>query len=136
MKINLTKEIWYKAIIAVVVFWVLDFIMHITGVGETNYYYTLKLVNSFLLAFVWFTAFDSKQVYKRATYSFVAGTWISFTYLITSYSGLVEFFGIYALSSPPPFVIFGVFLHPFFWWVYHSLVFWLGLEIARKAIKK
>ncbi len=136
MKIKITKQIIYKIIITVVVFWLADFIMHITGVGESNYYYVLKLVNSFLLAFIWFTAFDSAEVYKRAIYSFVAGTWISFTYLISSYSGLVQFFGIYALSSPPPFVIFGLFLSPFFWWVYHALVFWAGLELARILIKK
>lgn len=136
MKIKLTKEIIYKIIIAVAVFWIADFLMHIAGVGETNYYYSLKFVNSLLVAFIWFTVFDSKQVYKRLIYAFIFGTWVSFTYLISSYSGLVQFFGIQALYSPPPFVIFGLFLPPFFWWVYHSLVFWLGLEIAKKVIKK
>ena len=136
MRVKITKETIYKIIIAVIIFWLADFIMHITGVGESNYYYVLKLVNSFLLAFIWFTAFDSKQLYKRAIYSLIAGTWISFTYLISSYSGLVQFFGIQALYSPPPFVIFGAFLPPFFWWVYHSLVFWAGLELASGLIKK
>jgi hypothetical protein len=138
MKIKITNEIIYKVIIAVAVFWLADFVMHFTGVGETNYYYALKFVNSFLLAFIWFAVFDDGHIktHKRAIYSFIGGTWISFTYLISSYSGLVQFFGIYALSTPPPFVIFGIFLHPFFWWIYHSLVFWLGLEIARKVIKK
>ena len=135
---KITKYAWYKIIITVAVFWIADFLMHITGVGESNYYYTLKLVNSFLLAFIWFTAFDfsHKQIWKRGIYSLVAVTWISFTYLITSYSGLVQFFGVQALYSAPPFVIFGLFLPPFFWWVYHLLVFWLGIEVARKLIKK
>lgn len=135
MKVKITKNTWYKIIIAVAIFWLADFILHLTGVGESNYYYTLKLVNSFFLAFIWFSVFDSKIAYKRIIYSFVSGTWISFTYLISSYSGLVQFFGIYALSSPPPFVIFGIFLHPFFWWIYHSLVFWIGIEVAKKLIK-
>ena len=136
MKVKITKKLICKVIIAVDVFWIADFVMHITGAGETNYYYSLKFVNSFLFAFIWFTAFDSTKVYKRTIYSFVAGTWISFTYLITSYSGLVQFFGVQALYSPPAFVIFGAFLSPFFWWIYHSLVFWLGLEVAIKVIKK
>ena len=138
MRVKITKSIWYKVIIAVIVFWLADFLMHISGVGESNYYYTLKLVNSFLLAFIWFTAFDERhrKVWKRAVYSFVAGTWISFTYLITAYTGLVQFFGVQALYSAPPFVIFGLFLPPFFWWVFHSLVFWAGLELARKLIRK
>jgi len=135
---KLTKQVWYRIIITVVVFWLADFIMHITGVGESNYYYALKLVNSFLLAFIWFTAFDDrhKQCWKRGIYSVIAGTWISFTYLITSYSGLVQFFGVQALYSAPPFVIFGTFLPPFFWWLYHLLVFWAGLELAKILIKK
>lgn len=133
---KLTKYIWYRVIIAVIVFWLADFLMHIAGVGESNYYYVLKLVNSFLLSFIWFTAFDKIKLYSRAIYSFIAGTWISFTYLITSYSGLVQFFGVQALYSAPPFVIFGVFLPSFFWWIYHSLVFWAGLEIAKKLIRK
>jgi len=135
MKIKLTKPTWYKIAIAVAVFWFADFILHLTGVGESNYYYTLKFVNSFLLAFIWFVVIDSKNIWKRVLYSFIAGTWISFTYLISSYSGFVQFFGVYALYSPPPFVIFGIFLSPFFWWIYHSLVFLAGVEIARKFVK-
>ena len=135
MRIKITKNIWYKVIVTVAIFWLADFILHITGVGETNYYYILKMVNSFLLAFIWFTVFDSKKVYKRIIYVIIFGTWISFTYLISSYSGLVQFFGITALYSPPPFVIFGIFLPAFFWWVYHCLVFWIGIEIARKFVK-
>lgn len=138
MRMKITKEIAYKVILTVVIFWVADFVMHITGVGETNYYYTLKFVNSLLLAFIFFTVFDDAhlKVWKRAIYSFVFGTWVSFSYLITSYSGLVQFFGVQALYSPPAFVIFGITLHPFFWWLYHSLVFWAGLEIARKVVGK
>ena len=136
MRIKITKNIFYKIIINVAVFWLADFILHFTGVGESNYYYTLKLVNSFLLAFIWFTVFDNKKVYKRIIYALVFGTWVSFTYLISSYSGLVQFFGIIARYSPPPFVIFGIFLPPFFWWIYHGLVFWIGMEVAGKLIKK
>ena len=135
MKVKITKNTWYKIIIAVAIFWLADFILHFTGVGESNYYYTLKLVNSFFLAFIWFSVFDSKIAYKRIIYSFVSGTWISFTYLISSYSGLVQFFGIEAGYGPPPFVIFGIFFSPFLWWIYHSLVFWMGIEAARKLIK-
>ena len=65
MRIKITKNIWYKVIVTVAIFWLADFILHITGVGETNYYYILKMVNSFLLAFIWFTVFDSKKVYKK-----------------------------------------------------------------------
>ena len=133
---KITRKIIYRIIITVAIFWLADFILHATGVGESNYYYLLKLVNSFLLAFIWFTLFDSKQIYKRIIYSFIFGTWVSFVYLISSYSGLVQFFGIDAYYSPPPFVVFGIFLPAFFWWVYHALVFWIGIEIARKLIKK
>ena len=135
MRVKITKQIMYKTIITVVVFWLADFLMHIAGVGESNYYYTLKLVNSLIFSFMWFAIFDNKEFHKKAIYSIIFGTWISFTYLISSYSGLIQFFGVYALYSPPPFVIFGVFLSPFFWWLYHSIVFWAGLEVARKVIK-
>ncbi|MEX2016960.1 MAG: hypothetical protein WD876_00620 [Candidatus Pacearchaeota archaeon] len=135
---KLTKHVWYKIVITMIVFWLADFVMHITGVGESNYYYVLKLMNSFLLAFIWFTAFDErhKQVWKRGLYAVIAGTWISFTYLMTSYSGLVQWLGFEAYYAPPPFVIFGLFLPPFFWWIYHLLVFWAGLELAKVLIKK
>src|SRR3989338_1945141 len=112
MKIKITKGIWYKIAITVAVFWLADFILHFTGVGESNYYYTLKLVNSFLLAFIWFAVFDSKKIHKRFIYSLASGTWISFTYLVSSYSGFIQLFGVYALYSPPPFVIFGIFFSP------------------------
>lgn len=136
MKIKITKNTWYKITITIAIFWLADFILHFTGVGESNYYYTLKFVNSFLLAFIWYTIFESKQTYKKIVYSFIFGTWISFTYLISSYSGFVQFFGIGAYYSPPPFVIFGIFLSPFLWWIYHCLIFWLGIEIAQKLIEK
>lgn len=136
MRVKITKEIIYKTIIAVVVFWLADFVMHISGVGESNYYYTLKLVNSLIFAFMWFAIFDYSEFHKKAIYSIIMGTWISFTYLITSYSGLVQLFGVQALYSAPPFVIFGFFLPPFFWWVYHILVFFVGIEVARLLIKK
>ena len=131
MKIRITKEAIYKIIITVAVFWLADFVMHYTGVGESNYYYTLKFVNAFLFAFIWFSVFDSKKRIKIILFSIIFGTWISFSYLISSYSGLVQFFGVYALYSPPPFVIFGLNLPSVFWWVYHIFAFYIGLEIAR-----
>ncbi|MBI3623455.1 hypothetical protein HY212_05255 [Candidatus Pacearchaeota archaeon] len=131
MKVKITKEIIYKTLITAAVFWILDFVMHYTGVGESNYYYSLKLVNSFIFAFIWFAVFDIKKSLRKLYFSIVFGTWVSFSYLISSYSGLVQFFGVAARYSPPPFVIFGVFLTPFLWWVFHILAFYAGLEVCR-----
>lgn len=114
------KERLYKIIITVAIFWILDFVMHFTGVGETNYYYFSKLANSILFAFIWFSIYDKKEHIKKLIFSFVFGTWISFYYLISSYSGLVQLLGIYARYTPPAFVIFGLILPPFFWWIFHS----------------
>ena len=119
----------YGIITTIFVFWILDFILHKTGVGETNFYYLSKFANAFLFAVIWFFIFDSKSSWKKAVYSIAFGTWISFYYLIASYSGLVQFFGIVARYTPPPFVIFGITFSPFFWWVIHGLGFYLGLEI-------
>ena len=126
----------YKIIIVVIVFWLLDFIMHYTGVGETNFYYTSKFGNAVLFAIIWFFIFDRKEQWKKLTYSFIFGTYISFYYLIASYSGLVQFFfGIYARYSAPPFVIFGEYLTPVLWWVFHSIAFYLGIILANFVIK-
>ena len=124
MKVKITKETFYKIFIVVAIFWLTDFIMHIVGVGESNYYYLIKFFNSVLFAFIWFEIFDSKKHVKKLLFSVFFGTWISFSYLISSYSGFVqEFFGIVARYSAPPFMIFGIMLHPILWWVYLYLVF-------------
>ncbi len=129
------KELIYKIIITFLVFWILDFILHFTGVGETNYYYVSKLANSLLFAFIWFKIYNKKEAHKKIIFSFVFGTWISFYYLVSSYSGLVQNFGIYAGYAPPVFMIFGLSLHPFFWWIFHSLAFYVGIQISN-LIKK
>ncbi|MFH1325558.1 MAG: hypothetical protein ABIH49_02185 [archaeon] len=130
------KEVIYKIAIVVAVFWIMDFILHLTGVGETNYYYISKFANATLFAFIWFSIYNKKSHMRKLIFSFVFGTWISFYYLVSSYSGFVQFLGVTALYAPPPFVIFGIFLHPFFWWIYHILVFYLGLEISGILDKK
>jgi len=130
MVVKITKSIVYKVLITVAIFWFADIIMHLVGVGESNYYYVLKLVNSFFLSFIWFTVLDKKSHYKKIIYSFVAGTWISFTYLITSYSGFVQWFGVQALYSAPPFIIGSLTLTPYMWWFFHALVFFIGIELA------
>lgn len=127
---KITKEVIYKTLIVVGVFWFADFFLHFTGVGESNYYYVSKLMNSLLFAFLFFAVFNYKEHWKKILYSFVFGTWISFYYLISSYSGLIQIFGIYARYSPPPFVIFGITLTPFLWWAFHSLMFYIGIELV------
>ncbi|MEM3091692.1 MAG: hypothetical protein QXD05_01000 [Candidatus Pacearchaeota archaeon] len=136
MRIKIRKRIWYKVLITVVVFWFLDFILHNMGVGESNYYYSLKFVNSFIFAFIWFTIFDIKKSLNKFYFSIVFGTWVSFSYLISSYSGLVQFFGISARYNPPPFIIFGLTFTPILWWVFHILLFYLGLEASRIIDRK
>src|SRR3989344_5822341 len=131
MKVKITKEVIYKVLITTAIFWILDFILHYTGVGESNYYYSLKLVNAFIFAFIWFVVFDIKKSFKKLLFSIVFGTWISFSYLVSSYSGLVQFFGVAARYTPPSFVIFGLTLTPFLWWVFHILAFYAGLEVSR-----
>jgi len=130
------KKTIYKVLIAVFVFWILDFILHYTGVGETNFYYASKFGNAVLFSIIWFFALKYKENWKKMLYAFIFGTYISFYYLIASYSGLVQFFfGVYARYTPPPFVIFGVFLPPIFWWIFHSLSFYLGIFLAGIFIK-
>jgi hypothetical protein len=117
-------------LVVVATFWVLDFLAHFFGVGETNYYYFSKFANAVLFSCIWFFMFDHKEHLKKILFSLAFGTWISFYYLVSSYSGFVQFLGVTASYSPPPFVILGVFLHPIFWWIYHCLVFYIGLEIS------
>ena len=126
------KDIFYKIVITVAVFWILDFVLHFTGVGESNYYYTIKMANAILFAFIWFSIYNKKSHLKKLFFSVVFGTWVSFFYIISSYSGLVQSFGIAARYSAPPFVIFGFFLPSFFWWIWHILGFYLGLEASER----
>lgn len=136
MKIKIRKKIVYKILITVFVFWFLDFLMHNIGIGETNFYYTSKFGNSVLFSIIWFAILGYKENWKRIIYSFVFGIYISFYYLIASYSGLVQFFfGIYARYTPPPFVIFGIYLPAFIWWIFHSLVFYLGIVVSDNLIE-
>ena len=125
-----------QTVITILIFWLSDFILHFTGVGESRFYYISKLANATLFAILWFFVFYSKKHWKKIVYSIVFGTWISFYYLTASYSGLVQFLGIYARYTPPPFVIFGVFLTPVVWWITHSLGFYLGIEISELIKKK
>lgn len=130
MKIKMTRGIVYGILITVAIFWFSDFILHFVGVGETNYYYIIKLANVVLFAFIWFGLFDSKSHVKRFIFAVVFGTWISFFYIVSSYSGLVQWLGVYARYAAPPFVVFGKSLPSFFWWVFHILAFYIGLEVA------
>lgn len=129
------KQVIYKIIITALVFWLLDFVLHFTGIGESNYYYTIKMANALLFAFIWFSIYDKKSHAKKLLFSVVFGTWVSFFYLISSYSGLVQWLGIYARYSAPPFVIFGVYMTKYLWWVFHILAFYLGIEISSKLTK-
>jgi uncharacterized membrane protein len=91
-----------------------------------------KFGNAILFSIIWFFVIDKKESWKKLLYSFIFGTYISFHYLIASYSGLVQFFfGVYARYSAPPFLIFGMFLTPILWWVFHSIMFYIGLEVSK-----
>jgi len=124
------KEMIYKIILTLAVFWSLDFILHFTGVGESNYYYIIKLANSALFAFIWFSIYNKKSHTKKFIFALVFGTWVSFFYVLSSYSGFVQFLGIPARYSPPPFLIFGYTFPAFFWWIFHILAFFIGLEVS------
>ena len=116
--------------ITVLFFWLFDIFMHSLGVGETHFYYISKFANASLFALLWFLAFDAHSWQKRFGYSFIFGTWISFYYLVSAYSGLVQWLGLTARYAAPPFVFGDLYLSPFLWWVFHSLAFYLGLELA------
>src|SRR3989344_8565644 len=125
-----------QTVITILIFWLSDFILHFTGVGESRFYYISKLANATLFAILWFFVFYSKVHWKKIVYSLAFGTWISFYYLTASYSGIVQYLGIYARYTPPPFVIFGIFLISFIWWITHSLGFYIGIEMAELLKKK
>jgi hypothetical protein len=125
-----------KVVIILLTFWLLDLIFHEIGVGESNYYFLSKFGNGLLFAIMWVFIFYQSQFWKKIIYSLIFGTWVSFYYLATSYSGLVQFLGISARYTPPPFVIFGMYFSPYLWWVFHGLVFYVGLELSELLIKK
>lgn len=125
-----------KIIIAVLVFWIFDFMIHAIGVGESKFYFISKFFNAVIFAIMWLFVFYSRKHWKKIVYSIIFATWITFYYLISSYSGFVQYLGIYALYTPPPFIILGITLVPFMWWVTHGLWFYLGLEIADLIKKK
>ncbi|MBS3094610.1 hypothetical protein J4474_03010 [Candidatus Pacearchaeota archaeon] len=125
------KILVLKVVVTVLVFWLADFLMHFTGVGETNYYYLSKFGNAILFAAIFFLVFDFQEHWKKIVYSLAFGTWISAYYLLSSYSGLVQFFfGVYARNIPPAFVIGSLVLTPYLWWLFHGLIFFIGLELA------
>jgi len=130
------KIILLKIIAVVAVFWLSDFILHFTGVGESRFYYISKLFNAVLFAILWFFAFYSRKHWKKIVYSIAFGTWVSFYYLTASYSGFIQYLGIYARYTPPPFVVLGIFLTPLIWWITHSLGLYLGLEVSELFKKK
>jgi len=125
------KVLIYKTVITVLIFWVLDFIFHQLGVGESTFYFSSKLGNAILFSIIWFFVFNSKVWWNRLVYAVVFGTYISLYYLVFSYSGLVQLLGITARYTPPPFVLFGYYLTPVLWWFFHIAAFYLGLELAR-----
>lgn len=135
MKKRLYKNLFLKIAIVVFIFWISDFVFHSIGVGESRYYYFSKFANAILFSVLWFFIINSSVYWKKILFSFAFGTWISFYYLISSYSGFVQLFGIYARYSPPPFVLGGLTLNPVLWWFFHALVFYIGLEVA-DLIKK
>lgn len=131
MRKRVDKKVLLQIIIVVLVFWILDYLFHNLGVGESRFYYISKLANALLFSVIWFFVFNSESHIKKLIFSFVFGTWISFYYLVSAYSGLVQFLGIYANYSPPPFVIGDLYLSPILWWFFHIFSFYLGLEVAR-----
>jgi len=133
---KLKKRLFLQVIITVLVFWISDYIFHIIGVGETGYYFLSKFGNAVLFSIIWFFIFNYKEHWKKIVYSVIFATWISFYYLISSYSGLVQLLGIDARYTPPPFVIGGIYLSPLIWWFFHGIAFYIGLELAELIRKK
>ena len=124
-----------KIVITVIIFWLSDFLLHSVGVGESKFYFISKFLNSIVFAIMWFFAFYSVKHWKKIVYSAVFSLWITFYYLVSSYSGLVQSLGIYAGYAPPPFVVLGFVLVPFVWSITHGLGFFIGIEVA-DLIKK
>ena len=137
MKKGFDRRAFLQIFIIAAVFWIADFLMHASGVGESSYYYISKLANAALFAILWVLAFNYREHWKKVIFSLIFGTWISFYYLITSYgTGLVQWLGIDARYAAPPFVIGSSYLTPYLWWVFHGLMFFIGLEIANLVEKK
>lgn len=136
MKEAMSLKKFWQICVVVFVFWVLDFLFHYEGVGESNFYYLSKFANAVLFSILFFLVFNYKETWKKVVYSFAFGTWASIYYLIASYSGLVQFFGISARYTPPPFVIAGIYLTPVLWWFFHAGAFYLGMIISGLLDKK
>ena len=130
MKKIFNSFLFFQILVISLVFWLLDFTFHYEGVGESNFYYISKFGNAIIFAVMWVFAFRYKENWKKFLFSFIFGTWVSLYYLLASYSGFVQFIGIDARYTPPPFVIFGFYLHPILWWFFHITVFYLGILIA------
>jgi hypothetical protein len=128
--------LFIKVIVVILIFWLSDFILHSVGVGESKFYFISKFLNVTIFALMWFFIFYSRKYWKKIAYSIIFSIWITFYYLISAYSGIVQYLGIHALYAPPPFVIFGVFLPPFIWSLTHGLGFYLGLEVSDIIKKK
>src|SRR3989338_10988664 len=99
-----------KVVIIVAIFWILDFLAHMVGVGESNFYFISKLINGILFAIIFCFAFTFNKRWKTVLFSTLFGTWVSFYYLAFSYSGCVQWLGIDAEYGPPPFELFGLVL--------------------------
>ncbi|MEK6911052.1 MAG: hypothetical protein AABW82_04735 [Nanoarchaeota archaeon] len=136
MKEKMSFKYILQIVIAFAVFWILDFVFHYFGVGESNFYYLSKFGNAVIFSVLWFLAFQYKEHWKKIVYSFIFGTWISSYYLLASYSGFVQYFGIPARYTPPPFVIGGIYLSPILWWFFHAGAFYLGIVISELLDKK
>jgi len=124
------RDLIIKIIITILIFWLSDFLLHIIGVGESKFYFISKFLNAGIFAIMWFFVFYSKKHWKKIVYSAAFSLWVTFYYIISSYSGLVQSLGIPAGYGPPPFVILGVILVPFAWSITHGLGFFIGIEVA------
>ena len=130
------KGVLLGVVVVVLTFWIIDFILHYAGVGESNFYYLSKFGNAILFALIWFLGFNYREHWKKLAYAIVFGTWISLYYLAFSYSGFVQLLGIDARYTPPPFVIFGVFLSSYLWWLVNIIAFYFGLEFSQLLKRK
>lgn len=124
---------WKKALLLAlficVVFWTLDWLSHVFGGTETTYYYLSKLGNSFLFSLILVKVSWKKLQQSwmaRSIASVVMGLYISLYYLLSSYSGLVQQYGIIALTSPPTFFTFS----PLLWGPAHMCYFFVALNLG------
>src|SRR3989338_6430305 len=123
------NKVLLLALFICLVFWMLDWLSHVLGGTETLYYYLSKLGNSFLFSLILVKVFWKKlqqSWISRVIASVVMGLYISFYYLISSYSGLVQQYGIVALTAPPTFFT----LSPFIWGPAHMLYFFVALNFG------